>query len=461
MGGSTDVFPNPPTEIDGRYVLRNPLGSGARKTVYLAHDTKLNSQVVVALSRTDDIEGGSECVTEREAAVMGELRDLPHVVNVFDRGVHGPFNFLVLQHMAGGTLSDICRQAREEQRQLPISRVAWLGSELAEAVAELHAHNVIHRDIQPKNVWLDKEGGTLHLGDFDLALRVGETELPVTHARTNLGYIAPELGRDVVASYTSDLYSLGATLYELATLGRPFERGSEPGVRRRDATVEHPRQYRADLPEPLAALILELLEAEPEKRPASASLVRDALAAIAHAEESDVNSLIASGEGPGVEFKQSFRAPGNPPPQKPAEHVATWRKKTMSELEDECAIALAGFMNSKGGWLLIGVDDEGSIAGIEADYQMLQSRREAQSKQDLWELCFRDVMLHRLGDAARFSLAISFAPFAAGTVAVVRCERAAKETWVNKAEFYVRDGNRTQKLLPQDAMDYIRKNWPR
>jgi serine/threonine protein kinase len=448
--------------VGDRYVLQEELGRGARKTVYLGLDRKINSKVAVALSGVDD-NGGSEALTKWEAEVMGELRELSHVVEVFDVGVQNSHNYIVIQHMSGGTLADLISSTTAPGGGLSLASIAEYGCELAEALAEIHDHGIIHRDIQPKNVWLDKPGGRLHLGDFDLAIRSGDPESSLGHSRTTRAYMAPELTRGEVATERSDLYALGATLYEMATGQPPFS-GTDDELHRLHQHVQprRPSLLRSDIPPQLDDLILKLLAKSPSDRPANAPDVRDALVEIARPAELDIDvgSLIARGEGQHVEFKQSFRAPtGGPPPQLPAERVAEWRAKQTEYLEDECAITLAGFMNTKGGWLLIGVHDDGSIVGIEPDYKTLKSLRTGQSSEDAWELRFRDAMKRQLGDTAVLEVAIRFDRYVEGTVACVRCERGSTATWIRGTDFYVRTGNRTQKLKPQDAFQYMIDNW--
>lgn len=279
MADESNPLPDRPSELGGQYVLEDWLGSGARKHVYLATDQSLNAKVAVALTKLGDSERNSSAVTQREAEVMGELRDLPHVVNVFGRGEQDGFSYIILQHMAGGTVGDLCRNARDDDTPLPIADVIALGLELAEALGEIHAMGIIHCDIQPKNIWFDRPAGSLHLGDFDLAVRAGDPMSGLGEILTTCSYMAPEFTGDHVASERSDLYSLGATLYEIAT-GRPPFSGSDAEVERqhRETMPERPLLLRPDLPPFLDDLIMRLLSKVPGERPEDAIQVRDALA---------------------------------------------------------------------------------------------------------------------------------------------------------------------------------------
>jgi predicted HTH transcriptional regulator len=219
---------------------------------------------------------------------------------------------------------------------------------------------------------------------------------------------------------------------------------------------------RPDLPPFLDDLIMRLLSKVPGERPEDAIQVRDALLSLAPDTEADpdIGALIATGEGQHVEFKASFRTPSTTlPPDLSPEKVAERRKQEQKLIEAACIAALAGFMNSEGGWLLIGVEDDGSIAGIESDYTTMKSQHRGQPKEDLWENCFRDALTESLGTQALANISVGFTAHPAGTVAVVHCKRGAKPTWVKKTDFVIRTGNRTQKVAPEDAMEYIGQRW--
>ena len=122
--------------------------------------------------------------------------------------------------MAGGSLAE--RLAAAPERRLPVAEVLRAGEELADALAHVHAHGVVHRDVKPDNAWLAADGSAA-LGDFGIAL--APDEQGAAGATGTPYYVAPEQARGERAGPAADLYALGATLYELLT-GRPPFGGS-------------------------------------------------------------------------------------------------------------------------------------------------------------------------------------------------------------------------------------------
>jgi hypothetical protein len=118
---------------------------------------------------------------------------------------------------------------------------------------------------------------------------------------------------------------------------------------------------------------------------------------------------------------------GVPPEQRDRVHKE-WQKK----LEDECVITVAGFLNADGGTLLVGVRDDGSIAGIEIDFKHMKPKRTTQPRLDMWEMYLRNAIKADLGNTASAQVAVSFAERAQGTVAVVRCDRGTAGTWIRQ-----------------------------
>ncbi len=260
-----------PTLFAGRYRVLRPLGRGASKEVYLAHDERLDRQVALALLTRG---AGAERV-RREMQVTGRLGEHPHVVTVHDAGEHDGLTYLVLRAVEGGSLA--------AQGRLPLADVIRIGREVADALAHAHGHGVVHRDVKPDNVWLDGAGHAV-LGDFGVALDGGDAAF-VTADRAVVGtlaYLSPEQARGDPATPASDLYGLGATLYELAC-GRPPFTGetAEALIAQHLHALPAPPSAHEPTAAPLDGLLLRLLAKDPAQRPASAESVRDELTALA------------------------------------------------------------------------------------------------------------------------------------------------------------------------------------
>jgi class 3 adenylate cyclase len=222
---------------------------------------------------------------------MGRLGDHPNIVTVYDVGDDAGQPFLVSQYMAGGSLEERLRppvdgstestsDARGEAgRNLPTDETLRLADQLCRALEHAHAHGVIHRDLKPANVWLAADG-TAKLGDFGLALARERSRLTLEGmVLGTVAYMAPEqvLGKPV--DVRSDLYSLGALLYELVAGRPPFVGGSAVAVisQHLHTPPVAPSRHNPVVPAAVEELILQLLEKEPERRLGSATAVREAL----------------------------------------------------------------------------------------------------------------------------------------------------------------------------------------
>ena len=282
-----------PTQIgDGRYVLDRFLGEGGRKRVYLAHDTALDRDVALAIVKTTGLSEAGRIRVQREAQAMARLGDHPHIVTVHDIGEEHGEPYIVSQYMAGGALADVLAQSPEGR--LDLETALTVADSVSSALQHAHDHGIVHRDLKPANIWLTADG-TAKLGDFGLAFSLDQAR--VTRAGAIIGtaaYMPPEqaLGNQVDAQ--SDLYSLGAMLYEMATGRPPFVGDHVVTVISQHANAEPvaPSWHREDIPPELERLILDLLEKNPADRPPGAAAARERIAEVrtalaSRAEEED------------------------------------------------------------------------------------------------------------------------------------------------------------------------------
>ena len=184
-------------------------------------------------------------------------------------------------------MGGLIEQAAEHR--VPMGQALRIADEVCQALEHAHSHGVVHRDLKPGNVWLTAapSTGSAKLGDFGLALALDRSRL--TQAGMMVGtvsYMPPEQALGGAVTPTSDLYSLGAMLYELVT-GRPPFVGDESVAiitQHLNTPPVAPSWHVPDLPPGLEALILRLLEKDPAKRPQSAAEVRQALVAVSSSE---------------------------------------------------------------------------------------------------------------------------------------------------------------------------------
>jgi serine/threonine protein kinase/Tol biopolymer transport system component len=219
----------------GPYEIQGAIGAGGMGEVYRARDTRLDRTIAIKVLPADiAADPAARARFEREARAVAALNH-PHICTLHDIGRHAvadgsAIDFLVLEHLEGQTLA-----ARLEKGPLPLDQVLTLGAEIADALDKAHREGIVHRDLKPANVMLTKAGTKLL--DFGLAKlkapatpvsmsgMAGATTNPGTAQGTILGtvlYMAPEQVEGREADPRSDIWALGAVLYEMATGTRPF-----------------------------------------------------------------------------------------------------------------------------------------------------------------------------------------------------------------------------------------------
>jgi eukaryotic-like serine/threonine-protein kinase len=272
--------PMPTSFASGRYQVKKFLGEGGKKKVYLVHDKVLDRDVAFALIKTEKLDDGTRLRFSREAQVMGRLGDHANIMTVYDMGDEKGQPYIVLPLMPGGDVASLIEKAPE--RCLPIEQAVGIAKAVCRGLEYAHAKGIIHRDIKPGNVWLSGDG-TVKVGDFGLALAVDLSRL--TNEGMMVGtyyYMPPEqaMGGEITAK--ADLYSVGAMLYEMVTGRPPFTGDDVVAVigQHINTPPVSPNWHRPELPPALAAVIMRLLEKDPQKRPASATEVLEMLEAI-------------------------------------------------------------------------------------------------------------------------------------------------------------------------------------
>jgi serine/threonine-protein kinase len=277
------------TVLDGKFQIEKPLASGAAGDVYEALHLGLNSRVAVKVLRpgvpeTADIRRKRFM---REARVAARIRS-DHVVRVFDivAPERGP-TYIVMELLQGETLAQRVRRVGA----LPAAEAVDYIVQAAKPLGEMHEAGIVHRDVKPSNLFLarDADGKTrIKLLDFGVAAfqqPVARNESSITLSEAIVGtprYMAPEqVQSSKRIDARADVWALGVTLYELLAGGPPFDGQTVLAVLNQIENQE-PRRLadrRPDLPAPLVAFVHACLAKDPEKRPADARAVADALVA--------------------------------------------------------------------------------------------------------------------------------------------------------------------------------------
>jgi eukaryotic-like serine/threonine-protein kinase len=226
-----------PQLIAGRYQVSRAIGCGGMGTVWLCRDEVLGRQV--AVKQIGALPGESATETKRamrEARSAAALNH-PNVVAVYDVVEHDGRPWLVMEYVEGQTLADeISRDG-----QLSPQRVADIGAQLASALARAHERRIVHRDVKPGNVLIDRAGRP-KISDFGIARRHGDDQITQTGFVTGTpGYLSPELVRGGDPASASDVWALGATLYAAVEGQSPYEPRGNPIALLRAIATERPR----------------------------------------------------------------------------------------------------------------------------------------------------------------------------------------------------------------------------
>ncbi len=276
----------------GPYELTAPIGAGGMGEVWRGRDTRLDRSVAVKILPAGFAQDDERRVRfEREAKTISSLNH-PHICTLFDVGHEGDSHFLVMELLEGESLAD-----RLQKGPLPLDQVVKFGAQVADALDAAHKQGIVHRDLKPGNVMLTKTGAKLL--DFGLA-RSGagiglstSTELPteakpLTSVGTVLGtfqYMAPEQLEGVETDPRTDIFALGALLYEMATGRRAFEGRSKTSLIAAILSSQPPpiSSIQPVMPPALDHVVRKCLEKDPDDRWQSAHDVASELRWIAEA----------------------------------------------------------------------------------------------------------------------------------------------------------------------------------
>ena len=205
--------------VAGRYRLLHEVGRGGMGAVWLAHDELLGRDV--ALKRLGQFEGPQrQARVQREAQLAARLSH-PNVVTVFDLAEEGETRWLVMEYVEGTTLSRLAA----DRGGLPHAEAVAIIRQAAEALRVAHAAGIVHRDVKPSNLIVGTDG-TTKLTDFGIARGEADDTLTATGILTGSpAYLAPEVASGGPATPASDVWSLGATVYQSLTGRPPYDLG--------------------------------------------------------------------------------------------------------------------------------------------------------------------------------------------------------------------------------------------
>jgi serine/threonine protein kinase len=280
--------PKLPFERLGDYDVLAPISEGGMASIWLGRST-VRPDELAALKVIRAEHGRNKefvAMLVDEAGIATRLEH-PNLLRTRSFGHDGKRHFLVMELLRGRSLLDVAKAAHAQGKRLPVDVVAWIGARVADALQYAHdlkdaegaPLNVVHRDVNPANIFVTREGDP-KLIDFGLAKardRIASTAIGVVKGK--LAYLAPEQALGQAADLRSDVFALGVTLWELSLDRRLFlEENDVETVRRvRAADVPNPTTVQADYPPALAAALVRALAKDPKDRWQTAAQLRDAL----------------------------------------------------------------------------------------------------------------------------------------------------------------------------------------
>jgi len=259
----------------GRYEIIAKLGKGGMGKVYRVEDKKIKEEVALKLIKPEI--ASDKKTIERFSNELRMARKIRHknVCGMYDLGEEKGTHYITMEYVPGEDLKSFIRRSE----QLTVGKSIFIAKQVCDGLAEAHRLGVIHRDLKPQNIMIDKDGNA-RIMDFGIARSLKAKG--ITGAGVMIGtpeYMSPEQVEGKEVDQRSDIYSLGVILYEMMTGRVPFE-GDTPftiGVKHKSEHPKNPRELNTQIPEDLSKVILRCLEKDKENRFQSAGEVRSEL----------------------------------------------------------------------------------------------------------------------------------------------------------------------------------------
>src|ERR1700694_5160989 len=253
----------PDTDLNARYHIIRQLGEGGMGEVYLAFDRELDRDVALKLIRTELTSHPAILERFRREIQLATRITHKNVLRVYDLGDANGLKFLTMQYCDGTDLSAVLRR-----EGMPLPRVIEVFRQICEGLGAAHEQGVIHRDLKPQNIMIDRQGHVL-ITDFGLAKSFEQVSL--TEAGKIIGtphYMSPEQVKGVPLDQRSDIYSLGVMLYEMLTGTVPFTGSSayEIMIQRIQKTPRAASAHNPKTPPYLLKILQRCLEPDPALR---------------------------------------------------------------------------------------------------------------------------------------------------------------------------------------------------
>ncbi len=250
-----------------RYILLDQIGQGGMGRVYLAKDTRLGRQVAIKILSRERMQNPRALTRFHREAKVGAMLQQENLIRVYDEGALGGMPYLVMEYIEGQNVAHLIA----EQGRLEPENAAELARQVALGLEHLHQKSLLHRDVNPANILVDRDG-TAKLTDLGLAIDMNDEEDVVTRDGATVGtfdYISPEQARSPRKIDTrSDIYSLGCTLYHMIAGHVPYPATSLPEklIAHQGAAAERLTDLVPGVSEGLAAIVEKMMSKDPADR---------------------------------------------------------------------------------------------------------------------------------------------------------------------------------------------------
>jgi eukaryotic-like serine/threonine-protein kinase len=260
----------PGSDFGSRYHIEDLLGEGGMGRVYKAYDKELDRTVAIKVVRPGAMGEADALNRFKQELVLASKISHKNILRIHDLGEVNGMKFITMAYIEGQDLHQIMK----DNPKLPLERVVKFATQLAGALAAAHAENVVHRDLKPQNILVDKTD-QIYVSDFGLAKSFAEGAIGMTQTGAFLGtprYMSPEQVEGKPTDGRSDLYAYGLILYEMVTGDVPFTGESTLGVmyQRIREKPKNPKLINPSVPNWLVQIIMRCLEKDPEDRYQSA-----------------------------------------------------------------------------------------------------------------------------------------------------------------------------------------------
>ncbi|HKV23660.1 MAG TPA: protein kinase [Candidatus Acidoferrum sp.] len=269
VASATSIQLTPGDLIANRYEIVRLLGQGGMGAVYQARDRELDRQVAIKVIRGDMAANPEILSRFKQELILARQITHKNVIRIFDLGQAEGLKFITMEFIEGENLQSFLRRSK----RLQPSEAANIIAQVCRALEAAHAEGVIHRDLKPQNIMLDKNGRA-YVMDFGIARSMEASGMTQTGALIGTpDYMSPEQAKGLALDARSDLFSVGIIFYELLSGKAPFEADTTMGKlwKRANEPAQPLAELDKSIPQPLSDIVRKCLEIDPQKRFANAA----------------------------------------------------------------------------------------------------------------------------------------------------------------------------------------------